>query len=148
MNVLNKNIFKDCKREKSDEERKLWTVMKSYRMMKLVICFFLFFFFWATLFFNSASMLLNFFMNISIITARHFLYLLYFCPCLDLGLIMSYLCHLFFIFFIIFIMIDCIISWIQTHLFFCWFSKICPIIFGWRIWMNFHLAKVQPQGVA
>ena len=52
MNVLNKNIFKDCKREKSDEERKLWTVMKSYRMMKIVTCFFFVFFFLSNAFFQ------------------------------------------------------------------------------------------------
>ena len=32
---------------------------------------------------------------ISIIILRHFLYLLYLCPCLELGLFMSYLCDLF-----------------------------------------------------
>ena len=46
----------------------------------------------------------------SIIILRHFLYLLYLCPCLDLGLFMSYLCDLFFIFVFIFSMVDRIIS--------------------------------------
>ena len=32
---------------------------------------------------------------------RHFLYLSYLCPCLDLGLLVSYLCDLFFIFIMI-----------------------------------------------
>ena len=109
---------------------------------------FFFFLFWAMLFFNSVSMLLNFFMNISIIIATHFFYLLYFYPCLDLGLIMSYRCHLFFIFIFIFIMIDRIILWMQTHLFFRLFSRICLLIFGWKMWINFQLAKVQPQGIA
>ena len=59
--------------------------------------------------------------HISIIILRHFLYLLCLCPCLYLGLVMSYLCDSFFIFIFIFIMINCIISWIQTHLFFCLF---------------------------
>ena len=82
--------------------------------------------------------------HISIIIVRHFLYFLYFCPCLDLGLFISYLCDLIFIF----IMIDRIISWIQAHLFFCLLSRICPIIFGWSTWIIFQLAKVQPQDVA
>ena len=33
--------------------------------------------------------------------------------------------------FFIFIIINCIISWIQIHLFFCLFYRICSIIFGW-----------------
>ena len=89
--------------------------------------------------------------HISIITVRHFLYLLNLCWCLHLGLFMSYLCDLFFIFIFIFIVINCIISWIQTHFFFCFFLKICPIF-----WMltcmkkvnNFQIARVQPQAVA
>ena len=39
--------------------------------------------------------------HLSIIILRHFLYLLYLYPCLDLGLFMSYLCNIFFIFFMI-----------------------------------------------
>ena len=75
--------------------------------------------------------------HISIIILRHFLYLLYLCSCLDLGLFMSYLCDLFFIFIFIFIIIDHIISWIQTHLFFCLFSRICPNIFARAMWIIF-----------
>ena len=50
---------------------------------------------------------------------RHILYLVYFCPCLGLGLFMSYLCDLcdIFIFSLIFIVIDHITSLKQTHLF-------------------------------
>ena len=88
------------------------------------------FFLQATLSFKSASVLLNFFMNfkmlfrcclvpISIIIMIYFICFLYLCLCLDLGLFMSHLCDLFFFFFSIFIMINRIISWIQTHLFFC-----------------------------
>ena len=44
--------------------------------------------------------------HIGIIILRHFLYLLYLCLCLELGLFMSDLCNLFFIFIIIFIMIN------------------------------------------
>ena len=44
--------------------------------------------------------------QIRIIIPRHFLYLLYLCPCLDLGLFNSYQCHLFSIFIFIFIMIN------------------------------------------
>ena len=52
--------------------------------------------------------------HVSIIILRQFLYLLYLCLFLDLGLFMSFLCNLFFISIFIFIMINCIISWIQT----------------------------------
>ena len=48
----------------------------------------------------------------SIVIMRHFLYLLYWCPCLDLGLFIFYLCDLFFMFTIIIIMINRRISWI------------------------------------
>ena len=43
--------------------------------------------------------------HITIILLRQFLYLLYFCQCLDLGPFMSYVCDLFFICIFIFIMI-------------------------------------------
>ena len=66
---------------------------------------------------------------ISIIILRHFLYFLYLCPCLDLGLFMLYLFDLFFIFIFIFMMINRIIQSIQKHLFFCLFFRICSIIF-------------------
>ena len=54
--------------------------------------------------------------HISIIILRHFLYLLYLCPCLDLDLFMSYLRDLFLIFIFILIMINRIIF------------RICPIV--------------------
>ena len=88
------------------------------------------FFLYAMLFSNSVSVLLIFswielqmllrccLIHISIIIVRHFLYTLYLCSFLDLGLFMSYICDLFFIFFFIFITINCIISWTQTHLLF------------------------------
>ena len=44
--------------------------------------------------------------HIGIIILRHFLYLLHLCPCLDLGLFISYLYALFFIFIFIFITIN------------------------------------------
>ena len=66
------------------------------------------FFFISSAFLNSASVFLNFFMtwasnmlhrrslvHISIIIIRYFLYLLYLCPCLDIGVLMSYLCYFF-----------------------------------------------------
>ena len=62
----------------------------------------------------------------SIIILRHFLYLLSLSSYLDLGLFMSYLCDLFFVFIFIFIMINHIILWIQTFMFF----RVCPYIFG------------------
>ena len=49
--------------------------------------------------------------HMSIIILRHFLYLPYLYPCLNLSLFMMYLCDLFFIF----IMVNHIIFWIQTH---------------------------------
>ena len=49
---------------------------------------------------------------------RHILHLLYLCPCLGLGLYISYICDLFFIFSLIFIVINHIISIKQTYLFF------------------------------
>ena len=80
--------------------------------------------------------------HIGIIILRHFLYLLYLCSCLDIGLFMSYLCNLFFIFIFI----------LQTSFFFCLFFRICTIIFWMITWMknvnNFQMPKVQPQGVA
>ena len=63
----------------------------------------------------------------TIIILTHFLYLLYLSPYLDLGLVflvpvfMLHICDLFFFSIFIFISIDCIISLIQTHLFFCLF---------------------------
>ena len=84
-----------------------------------------------TISWTELQMLLSYcLIHISIIIVRHFLYLLYLCSWLALGLFISYLCDVFFIFIFIFIMIYCIISWIQTHFFFCLFFKICPIIFG------------------
>ena len=52
-----------------------------------------------------------------------------------LGLFMSYLCDLFFISTFIFITINRIVSGMQTQLFFCLFFRICPIIFGWIMWI-------------
>ena len=75
--------------------------------------------------------------HVSIIILRHFLYLQYLCSWQDLCLFMLYPYDLFFISIFIFIMINCIILWIQTHLFFYLFFKICPIIFGWRMWIIF-----------
>ena len=55
--------------------------------------------------------------HISIIL-RHFLYLLYLCPCLELGLFMSHMYDLFFVFIFIFIAINHVISW---NVYFCLF---------------------------
>ena len=87
------------------------------------------------------QMLLTCCLHISIIVVRHFLHLLYLCPWLDLGLFMSYLYDLFFIFIFIFVMINRITSWIQTHVFFRLFFRICPIIFGWRMRKTFKYQK-------
>ena len=69
--------------------------------------------------------------HVSMIILRHVLYLLFSCPCLDLGLFMSYLCDLFFFFIFIFVIINRIISWIQTHLFFFLFIEYVLLLFGW-----------------
>ena len=74
---------------------------------------------------------------------RHSLYVLRLCPCLDLCLFISNLCDLFFIFIFIFVIVNRIISWIQTHTFLCLFFRIFPITFGWkrgwRMWMKLSL---------
>ena len=97
----------------------------------------------ATLFFNSASVLLNILINwasnfayvllnnVSNIILSRFIYLLHLGSCLHLGLFMPYLRESIFIFVFIFIMINCIISWIQTCLFFCLFFRIYPVIVRW-----------------
>ena len=66
--------------------------------------------------------------HISIIITRQFVYVLDFCPCLKPSLFMPYLCDLFFIFIFILIMVNRIISWIQTHLFFCLLTE-CVLLF-------------------
>ena len=63
-------------------------------------------------------------------------YILYLWPCLDqatlnLDLLMLHLCDIFFIFIFLFIVIDRVMSWINTRSLFCSFFRICPIIFGW-----------------
>ena len=89
--------------------------------------------------------------HISIILLRHFLYLLYLCPCLDLGLFMSYLCNLFFIFIFTVIMINHIISWIQTTLVLLLIFENMSYYFWMTKWIknvnNFKIAKAQPQVV-
>ena len=70
--------------------------------------------------------------HIAIITLRQILYIVCLCPCLGLGLVMSYLCDLFFISCdLIFIVIYHITSLKQTYLFFLYIFRISPIIFGW-----------------
>ena len=90
--------------------------------------------------------------HVSIIILTHFLFSLYLYPCLDLCLFMSYLCDPFFIFIFIFIMINHVISSVQTQLFFCLFFRICPHYFWMIMWVknvnSFQMSKVQPQGVA
>ena len=60
--------------------------------------------------------------HIAIIKLRHILYIVHLCPCLGLGLVMSYLCDLFFIFSLIFIVINHITLFKQAYLgFFVYF---------------------------
>ena len=65
----------------------------------------------------------------SIIMPKHFLYLVYVRPCLDVDLFMTYLCDLFFFFTLI--IINQIISLKQTHFFFCKFFQNTPYYF-WK----------------
>ena len=58
-----------------------------------------------------------------IIILRHILYLVYLCPYLGLGLLMSCVCDLFFIFSPIFAVINHIISFKQAYLFFMHFLE-------------------------
>ena len=117
-------------------------------------------FFISNTFFNSASLMLNFFMNwasnllrfclihITVIVLRHILYLVYLCSCLGPGLFKS---HLYFIFTLMFSVINYVTSFKQTYLFFVHFWNKSH--YFWMItWMrkanNFQTVKVQPQGVA
>ena len=56
-------------------------------------------------------------------------------------------CDLIFIFILIFIMINCVMSWIQTHLFFCLFFLNMSYYFWMKTCMknvnNFQMARVQ-----
>ena len=61
--------------------------------------------------------------NLNMIILRQFLYLVYLCPCLDLGLFMSDLGNLFFIFIFMFITIYQRFSLKWTHLFFAHFLE-------------------------
>ena len=81
--------------------------------------------------------------HISIIILRHFLYLLYLRPLLDVGLFISYLCDLFFIFMFTFTDILLLLLIFQNMYYYFW------IITGMKKNVNnFQTTKVQPQGVA
>ena len=59
--------------------------------------------------------------KLQVFLPRHFLYLLYLCPCLDVGLLsLIYVIYFSFSF-----------SFLQTDFFFLLFLRICTIIFGW-----------------
>ena len=123
----------------------------------------------ATLFFNWVSVLLNVFINwasnvawLLLNTYNHHYtethILVYFCPCIDPCLFMSYIYDLFmsyiydlcdFLFSLIFIAINHITSF-NRRICFCTFFRISH--YFWTItWMkkanNFQIAKVKPQGV-
>ena len=68
--------------------------------------------------------------HISITLLKHYLYLLFVCSFLDVGLFLSYLSDLFVIFIFIFIIINRAISWIKTRLIFP-STLECSISFGW-----------------
>ena len=122
--------------------RTLWaiasTIWQNFNMGKVLVqfcilqvhylCLVLHTFFIRNTFFNSVSVLLSFFINwasnfakpllntYKLIILRHLLYSLFWRPCLDLRLFMSYLCDLFFIF-IFFFMINRVISWTKAPAF-------------------------------
>ena len=79
--------------------------------------------------------------HVSIVIMRHFLYLLYLSPYLDLGLLLSYLYDLFFI----------NLMNTETPVLLLIFQNMSHY-FYMIAWMksvkNSHIAKVQPQGVA
>ena len=64
-------------------------------------------------------------------------------------IVLSYLTDLFLKFVLIIIMINRIISWIKTFMFFCFFPKDRSLYFLIIMWMknvnNFQIAKVQPH---
>ena len=70
--------------------------------------------------------------HITIITLWCILYLVYLCPCLDLGQLMSYLCDLFLILSLIFIFINHITTLKQTYLLFVHCFRMSSVIFGWK----------------
>ena len=87
----------------------------------------------------------------SIIILRNILYLVYSCPCLGLGLFMSYLGDPFFFFSLIFIVINRITSLKQTHLFFIHILEYLLLFLDdnkMKKADDFQIAKVQPQCVA
>ena len=64
---------------------------------------------------------------------------------------MSHLCNLFLIFIFIFIMVNRMISSIQTHFIFFLFLEYILLFLDDNVMKNvnnFQIAKVQPQGVA
>ena len=64
------------------------------------------------------------------------------CPCLDLGLLISYLCDLLFIFSFIFIVINHITSFKQTYLFFVHFLEHLLLFLDDNVEAkNFQIAK-------
>ena len=111
-------------------------------------------------FFNSALVLLTFFMNrasnvaqvlFNIYKHQHtetLCNLLYLCPCLELDLFMSYICDLFFIYIFIFIIITCMdTEALVILLIFKNMSYNFWVITWMRNVNNFQIVKVQSQGV-
>ena len=100
------------------------------------------FFYNQRFFFNPASVFLNFFINwasnvawVLLDTYEHdrtgtlFMFTIFVSISRSRSIYVVSACT-FFIFIFIFIMINRIIFWGQTHLFFCLFFRVCPIIFG------------------
>ena len=87
----------------------------------------------------------------TIIILRHDLYLVHMCPCLDLGLFMSYLCDPFFTLIFVFVMNNRIISRNRYTCSFTCFWEYVPLFLNDDVMKNannYQTAKVLPQGVA
>ena len=86
---------------------------------------------------------------ITIVIVRHILYLVYFSPCLSLGLFMSYLCDFFYLIFTAF---NHITLFKQTYFFFVHVLGYFLLFLDDGTWLkkanNFQVAKIQPQGTA
>ena len=67
-----------------------------------------------------------------IITLRH-LYLLYLCPCLDLGLFLLHVSDLYLVSIFVFTTNTFIIWWMQTWMFVCLFSRVRPIVLNGNV---------------
>ena len=108
-----------------------YLTLESLRGISMFRCYCTLFIYKQRFFSTQLQMLLRCcLIHTSIIILKHFLYLLFLCPCQDLGLFMAYLCYCFFIFIFIFIVVNRIISRVQTRLFFAYFLEYIQLFFN------------------